>query len=88
MAPMSTRAGEDRIAEVEKALTLLVMAARTSPPLRDAVDVVEDEIRRLRSAVYASVPYIAAANEVAAFGCKTDSTLIRTTLSNNSEENP
>lgn len=71
--------------EVERALTLLVMAARTSPPMRDAVAVVEDEIRRLRRAVDAAIPYIAAANEVAGFGCQTDSLLVRTTLSNNSE---
>lgn len=30
---------------------MLVMAARTSPPLRDAVSVVEDEVRCLRSDV-------------------------------------
>ena len=34
-------------AEVERALTLLVRSARVSAPLRDAVQAVEDEIRRL-----------------------------------------
>lgn len=35
---------------VDKALSLLVSAARVSPPLREAVGEVEQEIRRLRTA--------------------------------------
>ena len=38
--------------EVEGALNLLVNASRVSPPLRAAVQEVEDEIRRLRDALY------------------------------------
>lgn len=35
--------------EVERALSLLVQAARVSPPLRDAVAAVEAELRRLEA---------------------------------------
>lgn len=48
--PTDRGAGEDKNAEVERALSLLVNAARVSPPLREAVAVVEREIRRLRQA--------------------------------------
>lgn len=37
---------------VERALSLLVNAARVSPPLREAVEAVDLEVRRLRLALY------------------------------------
>ena len=39
--------GDLDVDPVQRALSLLVMSARVSPPLRDAVRVVEDEYRRL-----------------------------------------
>lgn len=41
-------AAEEGPEEVERALSLLVQASRVSPPLRDAIRVVEDELRRLQ----------------------------------------
>lgn len=42
---------DDAPLPVDRALSLLVNAARVSPPLRDAVAVVEDEVRRLKAQV-------------------------------------
>lgn len=47
----------DSYDEVERALSLLVNAARVDPALRRAVAVVEGEIRRLRVPPVAECPY-------------------------------
>ena len=45
MSDLDAEVGEAKVAE---AINLLVLASRVSPPLRDAMRVVEQEIQRLR----------------------------------------